>query len=195
MPTYNDRSAVPSPQPAPLGPVTERSPKEVHLQSPAIRCVSASARQDCSATACCNAAATTDGEALRTSRYISAPQLAKVPRPWTSLGVSLPANSTAALATGCWRLSPMARPSLSACTAWSRDRGEEGPRAGSRSAGRYVADDPRLPKPGIVRSINGVRTRLCLAVGPWRTQQAVPHKRQGGIRGARPLLPWTRGAC
>ena len=44
-----------------------------------------------------------------------------------------------------------------------------------RSAGRYVAEDPRLPKPGIFQSIGGVRIRLCLAVEPWRTQRAEPY--------------------
>lgn len=41
-----------------------------------------------------------------------------------------------------------------------------GRRARARRAARYIADDPRLPKPGILQSIDGVRTRLCLAVEP-----------------------------
>lgn len=47
-------------------------------------------------------------------------------------------------------------------TAWLPDNRTDLP--GPRRAGRYIADDPLLAKPGILRTIGVVRNRLCLAV-------------------------------
>lgn len=56
--------------------------------------------------------------------YIAASQLATLPELLAPPSVSWPATSTASPATGCRCLMPMARPPLSALTAWLPDLGK-----------------------------------------------------------------------
>lgn len=73
-----------------------------------------------------------------------------LPEALVLLNSSWPAASTDSPTAGSWCSSRTARLPLPGRTGWLPDRGQcAGLQAKPRGAARYIADDPRLPKPGI----------------------------------------------